>query len=189
MMRTARALLPFLLLPVLVTGCGTDDEGGTRDTRPGAAADASGLDAAARAWGVAPELVRITDVHGFTVEPQSVGAYGHGGFAAVYRSDTGTARFGLFGERGTLTAQSCPRQPLVDGSDERVTCERDGDAWYRKAGDHHEYAVPADGVLIRLSADVDKVGRATLRKAAESAHRPDPAELAELLPAAQGADT
>ncbi|MEU5275252.1 hypothetical protein [Streptomyces asoensis] len=185
MMRTVRALLPLLLLPVLLTGCGTGDEGGTR----GADAADPGLDAAAHSWGVAPELVRVTRVPGFTVVPQSVGAYGDDGFAAVYRSDTGDARFGLFGERGTLTAESCPRQPLVEGSDERVACERDGDAWYRKAGDHHEYAVPADGVVIRLSADADKVGRATLRQAAESAHRPDSAELAALLPAAQGADT
>jgi hypothetical protein len=49
--------------------------------------------------------------------------------------------------------------------------------------------VPKDGVVVRLIADIDKVDRATLRKAAEAAHRPDDAELAALLPAADGADT
>ncbi|MEU3889238.1 hypothetical protein [Streptomyces sp. NPDC029041] len=44
-------------------------------------------------------------------------------------------------------------------------------------------------MVIRLIADVDKVDRAVLRKAAEAAHRPDNTELAALLPATNGADT
>ncbi|MFE0629433.1 hypothetical protein ACFW3D_21045 [Streptomyces sp. NPDC058864] len=180
MMRPARALLPLLLLPVLLTGCDADKNGGT-------AAGSADLDAAARAWGVAPELVYVTKVSGYTVFRQSVGEY-EGEFVAAYRSDKGPTKFGLFVGRGTLTAESCPKQPLGEVSDKRVACEHDGDAWYRKAGDSHEYAVPDNGVVIRLIADADKVDRAILRKAAEAAHRPDDVELAALLPAADGAD-
>lgn len=179
-MRPARALLPLLLLPVLLTGCGSDENGG-------ADADSAGLDAAARGWGVAPELVYVTEVSGYSVFQESVGEY-DGGFAAAYRSAKGAAKFGLFVGRGTLTAESCPEQPLGEVSDKPVTCERDGDAWYRTAGGSHEYAVPEDGVVVRLIADVDKVDRAVLRKAAEAAHHPDDTELAALLPATDGAD-
>ncbi|MGW6642129.1 hypothetical protein [Streptomyces iakyrus] len=181
MMRPARALLLLLLLPVLVTGCGADESGGT-------AADSADLDAAAGDWGVAPELVYVTKVSGYTVFQESVGEY-NGEFVAAYRSEKGGSKFGLFVGRGTMTAESCPEQPLGEVSEKQVTCEHDGNAWYRKAGGSHEYAVPDDGVLIHLIADVDKVDRAVLRKAAEAAHRPDNAELAALLPAAKGTGT
>ncbi|WP_406273899.1 hypothetical protein OH779_38150 [Actinacidiphila glaucinigra] len=180
MLRPARALLPLLLLPLLLTGCAADQSGGT-------AADSTDLDAAARVWGVAPELVYVTEVSGYTGFQQSVGEYDDE-FSAAYRTDKGATAFGLFVRRGTLTAQSCTEQPLGEVSDRQVTCEQDGDAWYRAAGDSHEYAVPAGGVVIHLIADVDKVDRAILRKAAEAAHRPDAAELAALLPTTDGAD-
>jgi hypothetical protein len=181
MMRPARALLPLLLLPVLLTGCGADKSGGT-------VADSADLEAAARVWGVAPELVYVTKVSGYTVSQGSVGEYDDE-FVVAYRSEKSATRLGLFVGRGTLTAESCPKQPLGEVSDKRVTCERDGDAWYRKAGDSHEYAVPESGVLIHLMADADKVDRTILRKAAEAVHRPDDAELAALLPSTDGADT
>ncbi|WP_454316988.1 hypothetical protein [Streptomyces phaeoluteigriseus] len=179
MMRPARALLPLLLLPVLLTGCDADRNGG-------AAADSADLDAAARDWDVAPELVYVTEVSGYTVFQESVGEYDDQ-FAAAYRSEKGATKFGLFAGRGTLTAENCPKQPLGEASDQQVTCVHDGDAWYRKAGGSHEYAVPQDGVVIHLIGDADKVDRATLRRAAEAVHRPDDAELAALLPDTGGA--
>lgn len=181
MMRPARALFPLLLLPVLLTGCDADKNSGT-------AAHSADLVAAAGDWGVAPELVYVTKVSGYTVFQESVGEY-NDEFVAAYRSEKGATKFGLFVGRGTMTAESCPKQPLGETSEKQVTCERDGDAWYRKAGGSHEYAVPDDGVVIHLIADVDKVDRAVLRKAAEAAHRPDDAELAALLPTTNGADT
>ncbi|MZF87330.1 hypothetical protein [Streptomyces sp. SID5643] len=181
MLRPVRALLPLLLLPVLLTGCGADESGG-------AAADSADLAAAASDWGVAPELVYVTEVSGCTVSQESVGTY-NGEFAAAYLSEKAGSRFGLFVGRGTMTAESCPKQPLGEVSKKQVSCERDGDAWYRKAGDSHAYAVPDDGVLVHLIADVDKVDRAVLRKAAEAAHRPDDAESAALLPTTEGAGT
>ncbi|MGY5055820.1 hypothetical protein ACWDFR_17305 [Streptomyces sp. 900105755] len=184
MMRTARALLPLLLLPVLLTACAADK----KDRTEGAAADSADLDAAARDWGIAPELVYVTEVSGYTVFQQSVGAYDDE-FAAAYRSEKDATKFGLFVGRGTMTAESCPKQPLGEVSDKQVTCEHDGAAWYRKADGSHEYAVPDDGVVIHLIADADKVDRAILRKAAEAVHRPDDAELAALRPDTNGADT
>lgn len=184
MIRPTRALLPVLLvllLPVVLTGCDADKNAG-------GAADSADLDAAARAWDVAPELVYVTDVSGYTVFQQSAGGYDDE-FVVAYRSEKGATKFGLFAGRGTMTAENCPEQPLGEVSDKQVTCEHDGDAWYRKAGDSHEYAVPDGDVVIRLIADEDKVDRATLRKAAEAVHRPDDAELAALLPATGGADT
>ncbi|WP_020132590.1 hypothetical protein [Streptomyces sp. 303MFCol5.2] len=180
MMRPARALLPLLLLPVLLTGCDGDRSGGT-------GAGSAALDSAARGWGVAPELVFVTEVSGYTVFQASVGGYDDE-FVAAYRSGKGGTKFGLFVGSGTMTAESCPDQPLGEVSDKKVTCEHDGEAWYRKAGGSHEYAVPGDGVVIRLIADAGKVDRATLRRAAEAVHRPDDAELAALLPTTDGAD-
>ncbi|BCL29230.1 hypothetical protein ACFFS2_19585 [Streptomyces aurantiacus] len=185
MMRPPPALLPLLLLPVLLAGCGADKNGGTAAD----SADSADLNAAARDWGIAPELVYVTKVSGYTASQQSVGEY-DGEFVIAYRSEKSSTKFGLFVGHGTMTAESCPEQPLGEASDKQVTCEHDGDAWYRKAGDSHEYAVPDDdGVVIRLIADADKVDRAILRKAAQAAHRPDDAELAALQPATAGADT
>ncbi|WP_030376922.1 MULTISPECIES: hypothetical protein [unclassified Streptomyces] len=177
MMRPVRALFPLLLLPVVLAGCGADD-GGT-------ATEGADLGAAARDWGVAPELVQVTEVSGYTVFQASVGGY-EDEFVAAYRSETGT-KFGLFAGRGTLTAENCAKEPLGEVADKPVVCERDGDAWYRTAGDSHEYAASDGGVVIHLIADADKVDRAVLRKAAEAVHRPDDAELAALLPAAADA--
>ncbi|MFF6993186.1 hypothetical protein [Streptomyces sp. NPDC010273] len=181
MMRPARALLPLFLVPVLLTGCDADKNGG-------ATADSADLDAAARVWGVAPELVYVTQVSGYTVFKESAGEY-EDEFVTAYRSDEGTTKFGLFAGRGTMTARSCPERPLGEVSDKRVTCEHDGDAWYRKAGASHEYAVPIDDVLVHLIADADKVDRAVLREAAEAVHRPTGTELAALLPSTNSMGT
>ncbi|MEU0426679.1 hypothetical protein ABZ235_24285 [Streptomyces canus] len=179
MTKNSRALLSLLLLPILLTGCDADKEDGTART-------AAGLDAAAKTWGVEPELVYVTEVSGYTVFQASVGEY-DGEFVAAYRSKDRATRFGLFVDQGTLTAENCSEQPLGEVTAKRVSCERDGDAWYRQAGASHEYAIPRDGVVIRLIADTEKVDRAVLREAAEAVHRPDDAELAALSPATNGA--
>lgn len=185
MTRNARALLALSLLPVLLTGCGADKGSGTT----GAAADSAELAAAAKGWGVEPELVYVTKVSGFTVFPASLGAYGDGEFAAAYRSDKGSTRIGLFADHSTLTAENCAEQPLGADALKPVACEQDGKAWYRTAGEVHEYAVPRDGVVVRLIADKEKVDRTVLREAAEAVHRPSDAELAALRPAGDGSDT
>lgn len=127
---------------------------------------------------------------GIPVTAQCAGPrYQDGVSAAACRSDKGAARFGLFVDRDAVTAEDCSEQPLGEVTDEQVTCEQDGDAWYRTAGGSPAYAVPRDGVVIRLIADVDKADRAVLRQAAEAVHRPDDAEPAALLPACADTDS
>ncbi|MGP4050697.1 hypothetical protein [Streptomyces sp. 2A115] len=210
MIRAAR-VLPLLLLPLLLVSCGTEKAGAGADSGAGAgsgagadsgtggaAVDPAELAARAQALGVAPELVYVTEVPGFTVAQQSVGVYGGDGFSAAYSSQEARSQFLLFVDRGTLTAESCPKEQVGEAAgDERsemgvppdgvwgkVTCERDGDAWYRKGPNQHEYAIPRDGHVIRLNGDVNTVHRAVLRKAADSVHQPNTTELTALLPPA-----
>jgi hypothetical protein len=134
--------------------------------------------------GIAPEFVYVTEAPGFAVAQQSVGVFGGDGFHAAYFSQKTHAQFELFVDRGTLTAENCPKTQVGQGSGESVACERDGDAWYRKAGGQHEYALPRDGHVIRLVGDANRLDRAVLREAAEATHHPDAAELTALLPPA-----
>ncbi|MFD9188324.1 hypothetical protein ACFWCA_08885 [Streptomyces phaeochromogenes] len=204
MIRAVRAVrvLPLLLLPLLLVSCGTEeagagaDTGSTADTDTGTAgtdkgtgssadaADPAELASRAGALGIAPEFVYVTEAPGFAVAQQSVGVFGGDGFHAAYFSQKTHAQFELFVDRGTLTAENCPKTQLGQGSGESVACERDGDAWYRKAGGRHEYALPRDGHVIRLVGNTDGPTRAVLREAAEATHHPDAAELTALLPPA-----
>ena len=179
---TLRALSPLLLLPVLLlTGCGTEKAGAGASTPT---ADQAELDARARALGIAPELVYVTEVPGFTLAQQSVGVSGDDGFSASYWSRKTGAVLRLWVDRGTMTADSCPKQPVAEGAPgARTNCTRDGSAWYRSAGQHSEYAVPKKDHIVWIDAD-PRVPRTTLRKAALAAHRPSATELADLLPPA-----
>ncbi|MEU3791041.1 hypothetical protein AB0F07_14725 [Streptomyces fructofermentans] len=194
MNRAARALSLLLLpvLPLVLGACGTERPAATADADRPAANPATGgratpgtaeLDSRAKALGVAPELVYVTASPGYTVVRQSVGVYGGDGFSAVYWSRSSGARIGLFVDRGTLTGADCERVPVGGaGPDDAVVCERDGDAWYRTSGGHHEYALVRDDHVVRLEADSAGVDRAVLKAAARAAHRPDAAELDALLP-------
>ncbi|MFC8195664.1 hypothetical protein ACFUTV_09700 [Streptomyces sp. NPDC057298] len=206
MTRAVRVLpLPLLLLPLLLVSCGTEKAGAEKragagvESSTGSVADPVELDARARVLGIAPEHVYVTGAPGFAVARQSVGVYGGDGFSAAYVSQEARATFEMLVDRGTMTAKNCPTVQVSQGSGgsvaaggprDEVTCERDGDAWYRKAGGRHEYAVPRDGHVIRLVGDVKGLDRAVLRGAAEAAHHPDAEELADLLPPApEGAAT
>ncbi|MEU9882810.1 hypothetical protein [Streptomyces phaeochromogenes] len=209
MIRAVRAVrvLPLLLLPLLLVSCGTEEAGAGADTGSSAdtdkgtagadkgtgssadAADPAELASRAGALGIAPELVYVTEAPGFAVAQQSVGVFGGDGFHAAYFSQKTHAQFELFVDRGTLTAENCPKTQVGQGSAESVACERDGDAWYRKAGGRHEYALPRDGHVIRLVGTTDGPTRAVLREAAEAAHHPDAAELTALLPPAPDGGT
>ncbi|WP_217247170.1 hypothetical protein [Streptomyces sp. AC602_WCS936] len=192
MNRRAR-VLPLLLTPLLLTACGTEKASGEsgESEAPAAAASeqappATGgtpgeLKSRAEAMGTAPELVYVTTVPGFTLAEQSVGVLGDDGFSAAYTDGSGAVvRLGV--ERGSITGESCRSGPVGYTSGGAATCERDAGTWYRTGGGEHEYAVPKDGHVLRLSAETDSVPRAVLREAAESAHRPDAAEAAETLP-------
>lgn len=182
MLRAARVLLPLALLPTLLTACGAEKVV-VADREPlGPPPDRAELDARAEALGLAPALVYVTESPGFTLARQSVGVYGADGFSAAYWSRRNSAQLLLLVDRGTITADSCPEQPVGQGTGEAVGCARDGDLWYRTSAGQHEYAVPEDGHLVRVSAAETAVDRDTLRAAALAAHRPTDTELAFLLP-------
>ena len=140
MIRAAR-VLPLLLLPLLLVSCGTEEAGAGADTGAagadawtagtdkgtGSPADPAELAARARALGIAPEHVYVTGAPGFAVAQQSVGVSGATGSYRVLLQKT-HAQFELFVDRGTLTAENCPKTQVGQGSGEAVACERDGTA-------------------------------------------------------------
>ncbi|AXL91684.1 hypothetical protein C4J65_27855 [Streptomyces sp. CB09001] len=205
MIRHARVLPVLLLAPLLLTACGSEkaDAGAPsgaasatvpEETPAEAAAEAPAeapgegeLTVRAQAMGVAPELVYVTEAPGFTLAQQSVGVLGDDGFSATWVDGTTNALLRLAVDRGSITAGTCPEQPVGDMSGEHTTCERDGDAWYRTGAGRHEYALPEEGHVVRVSAEQDAVPRDVLRAAALAAHRPDAAETDRLLPSAEPA--
>ncbi|MFI8947140.1 hypothetical protein ACIGO6_11535 [Streptomyces sp. NPDC053750] len=203
MTRPTRVLPVLLLLPLLLTACGSEKadadpaagspagapDAGAPDvgSSEAAASDAGQGEVAARAQalGVAPELVYVTEAPGFTLAQQSVGVLGDDGFSATWVSHGTGAQLRLSVDRGSITAGTCPEQPVGDMPGEHTACERDGDAWYRTGAGRHEYAVPEEGHVVRVSAEADAVPRDVLREAALVAHRPDAAEAAGVLPSAE----
>ncbi|MFG2680903.1 hypothetical protein [Streptomyces sp. NPDC048392] len=201
MIRHARVLPVFLLAPLLLTACGSEKaDAGRPVASPSTAApaaapdtdtdtDTGGLEARAQAMGVAPELVYVTEAPGFTLARQSVGVLGDDGFSATWVSGESHALLRLAVDRGTMTAGTCSGQPVGAMPGERTACERDGDAWYRTGAGRHEYALPREGHVVRVSAGTDAVPRDVLRAAALATHRPDAAEATRLLPSAEPAPT
>ncbi|MGW4913839.1 membrane lipoprotein [Streptomyces sp. NPDC004270] len=86
MIRAVRVLPPLLLAAALLTGCGTEkaDSGAS-----GSPADPAELAAKAKALGMDPALVYVTEAPGFTLAQQSVGVQGDDGFSASYADKTG----------------------------------------------------------------------------------------------------
>ncbi|CAM5614419.1 Membrane lipoprotein OS=Streptomyces tendae OX=1932 GN=GUR47_31335 PE=4 SV=1 [Streptomyces tendae] len=191
MIRHARVLPVLLLAALLLTACGSEKAGGPGPSGPASApaADAGTGELASRAqaMGVAPELVYVTEAAGFTLAQQSVGVLGDEGFSATWVDGDTNALLRLAVDRGTITAGTCADQPVGDMPGEHTTCERDGRAWYRTGAGRHEYALPEEGHVVRVSAEKDAVPRDVLRAAALAAHRPDAAETDRLLPSAEPA--
>ncbi|CAL9622523.1 hypothetical protein SUDANB176_05878 [Streptomyces sp. enrichment culture] len=178
MTRTARVLPLLLLAPLLLTACG---EGGEeKGETAGTGAPAAELGPRARALGIAPELVYVTEAPGFALARQSVGAYGGDGFSATYVSRESGEQLRLYVDRGTISAADCTGRQTV--------CEEEGDGVrYRSGGGRHEYAVVKEDHVVRLEGDAG-VPRDVVRKAAQGVHRPSGEEVAELLPSAPGGD-
>ncbi|MFC5656735.1 membrane lipoprotein [Streptomyces nogalater] len=166
MIRAARALPLLLVLPALLTACGTEKaRSGPEPAASGSGPAAAGssrepasaapgqadMDVRLRALGIAPELVYVTEVPGFTLAQQSIGVNGDDGFSVAYGAKDG-AILHLYAERGS--AADCPRD--------------------------HVCRAPAKGQVVRLYGE--KVAPDVLRRAADAVHRPTPAELAPLLP-------
>ncbi|MEU3524043.1 membrane lipoprotein [Streptomyces sp. NPDC038707] len=167
MIRTARALPLLLVLPALLTACGTEKaRSGLEPAASGSGRTAAGsgsgqvsaapgqaeMDERLRALGIAPELVYVTEVPGFTIAQQSIGVNGDDGFSVSYWAENG-AVLHLYAERGS--AADCPQG--------------------------HVCRAPAKGQVVRVYGE--KAGADVLRRAADAIHRPSPGELVPLLPA------
>ncbi|MFI5689031.1 hypothetical protein [Streptomyces sp. NPDC051636] len=102
---------------------------------------------------MAPELVYVTRVSGFTPAQQSVGVNGDDGFSVSYWSKDGGVLH-LYVDGGAVAAAACPKQ--------------------------EECAEPEKGQKVHISGE--NVSRKVLREAAHAVHRPSATELAALLP-------
>ncbi|MFI1256237.1 hypothetical protein ACH4U6_21020 [Streptomyces netropsis] len=176
-----------LLLPLVLTACGAaqavdraERSASPTAVRTAAPVDRAELEARARAIETAIELIHVTGVPGFEPARQSVGVIGDDGFSSAYVN--GGAVLWLTVDRGTLTEANCADVPLYGTGGGQVTCEREGGTWYRATASSHEYALPKDGYVVRLSASRDKVSRDVLRGAAEAAHLANDQELDAVLP-------
>jgi hypothetical protein len=176
-MTHVRRASALLLLPVVValSACGAES------------VDRSELEARARALGTELEMVYVTDIPGYSLAPQSVGAIGDHGYGGSYTKPGGGMIQLQVDERRSDPAD-CAKPAGSQAPSEKVTCERDGESWYRATKTAHEYVREDGGRVIRLTAERDSVTRDTLRKAAGSAHQADDGELAEALPGAGGGD-
>ncbi|MCX5202192.1 hypothetical protein OG897_12115 [Streptomyces sp. NBC_00237] len=154
----------MLLLPLLLTACGSEVFGG---------AQADPAELKKRAGESALEHVYVTEIPGFTLAEQSVNVIGHDGFSGTYVSQRG-ARVQLSVDRGKLPENGC------EG------CVKDGDHWYSSTGGESVYQRAEDGHVVRLVGS-DGADRATLRTAAEKAHHASPEEMDAVLPEARPA--
>ena len=129
--------------------------------------------------GIAPDLVFTTEVDGYDLAPQSVGASNSDGMSATWFNASTAAMLTLRTDRGELTPETCEALPLGEAVDVPVTCAEEQGVWHRAAGDVHEYVAVHGDALIRVSG-VD-APPADLLAAAQAAHVPSAAELALLF--------
>ncbi|MFD5204300.1 hypothetical protein ACFWM7_30090 [Streptomyces sp. NPDC058375] len=190
-------LRPLLLTVTLAltlaaaTGCGTtpapDAQAAGRSSPADPAPDRAELEARASAAQLVAEHVWVTEAAGYALARQSVGVLGDDGFGSVYTEPEG-GQIQLSVERLPHADADCTDGPAA-GSDREpvVTCERDGEQWYRATESGHAYAQEQDDLVITVSGEREKVDRATLRSAARAAHRADDHELDQVLPSAEEA--
>ncbi|MET8880242.1 hypothetical protein [Streptomyces rubiginosohelvolus] len=181
-----------MTLALAATDCGTEPAPGsqTADDRSSSAdpaPDRAELEARASAAQLVADHVWVTESAGYALARQSVGVLGDDGFGSVYTEpDGGQIRLSV--ERLPHADADCTDGPAA-GSDREpvVTCERDGEQWYRATESGHAYAQEQGDLVITVSGEPEKVDRATLRAAARAAHRADDYELDQVLPSAEEA--
>ncbi|GHH49257.1 hypothetical protein [Streptomyces candidus] len=152
----------MLLLPLVLTGCGSEVVGGAQVDR---------AELEKRAGESALEHVYVTEIPGFTLAEQSVNVIGHDGFSATYFSQRG-GQVQLAVDREKLPANGC------DG------CVRDGDHWYSSTSGGSVYLRAEGGHVVRLTGS-GGVPRDVVRTAAEKAHHAGPEEMDAVLPKAR----
>lgn len=161
-----------LVLLVAFAGCASTTSGAD-------AADPDAISAVASRAGIAPELVYTTEVDGYDLAPQSVGASAAGGIMASWFNISTGSTLTIRTESGELTETSCVAQPLGDAPDEAVTCTQEDGVWHRSGGDIHEYVAVRDGALISVSG-ID-APQADLLAGAKSVRVPSESELERLF--------
>lgn len=157
-------LLTVLLAAPVLTGCA-----GLRASDPPGAADAARADGGSTAdvdarlagAGIARDLVRVTDVDGFTVATQSVGVSGDDGWGAYYVGPDGAQVLLRTSRTADPAVVACP-----DVAD-------DDDADPLRCGVEHE------GVHVTFEGD--GADASTLRAAGAAVRVPSDDELAALL--------
>ncbi|MFG3405913.1 hypothetical protein [Streptomyces sp. NPDC048142] len=191
--RIRPVLLTMTLASALAaaTGCGTVPAPSSEAAGPSATAapapDRAELEARARAVQTVAEHVWVTEAAGYTLARQSVGVIGDDGFGSVYTTPGG-GQIQLSVERRPHTETDCGDDPAPTGAPEPlVTCERDGEQWYRATESGHAYTQEQEGLVVSVRGKLAEVDRATLRVAARAAHRADDHELDRVLPPADEA--
>ncbi|MEV8113289.1 membrane lipoprotein [Streptomyces xiamenensis] len=116
--------------------------------------------------GVAPELIYLTEIPGYTLAPQSAGVIGEDGWGCSYVSATG----------GTIELRVERAEPGAADTD--ITADR--------AAGITEFHRIRDGVRISVLTTDPDADPDLLRAALEAAHPADAAELAEALPQEDG---
>ncbi|MFE2977123.1 hypothetical protein [Streptomyces sp. NPDC059258] len=188
-------LRPLLLTVTLAltlaaaTGCGTtpapDRLAAGRSSSADPVPDRAELEARASAAQLVTDHVWVTEAAGYALARPSVGVLGDDGFDSAYTEPEG-GQIQLSVERLPHADADCTDGPAA-GSDREpvVTCERDGEQWYRATESGHAYAQEQGDLVITVSGEREKVDRATLRSAARAAHRADDYELDQVLPSAE----
>ncbi|WP_405190126.1 hypothetical protein OG473_12440 [Streptomyces anulatus] len=185
--RLRPVLTALALTLAAATGCGTEvasDTAAARSASATPAPDRAELEARARAVQTVAEHVWVTEAPGYTLARQSVGVVGDDGFGSVYTT-SGGGQIQLRVERLPHADADCTDGPAAGSAqDPVVTCERDGEQWYRATESGHAYAQEQGDLVVTVSGAREEVDRAALRAAARAAHRADDHELDQVLPPA-----
>ncbi|MEU3705225.1 hypothetical protein AB0E82_23380 [Streptomyces anulatus] len=188
-LRPVRTALALTLTLAAATGCGTEVASDAEAARSASASaapapDRAELEARARAVQTVAEHVWVTEAPGYTLARQSVGVVGDDGFGSVYTTSEG-GQIQLRVERLPHADADCTDGPAAGSAqDPVVTCERDGEQWYRATESGHAYAQEQGDLVVTVSGAREEVDRAALRAAARAAHRADDHELDQVLPPA-----
>ncbi len=176
--------------PAALARCRTAAATRTRPAARSASAtpppDRAELEARAAAAQTVTEHVWVTEVRGYALARQSVGVIGDDGFGGGDGGRDG-GRSQLRVERLPHADAGCTAGPASGSAqDPVVTCERDGEQWYRATESGHAYARERGDLVVTVSGTPEEVDRATLRSAARAAHLADDHELDQVLPPAGG---
>lgn len=140
-MTRARHVVVLTALPLLlVTACA----GPAQPAAPGE------LAAAAEPHGIAPDLVYVTEIDGFTLAAQSVGVYGSDGMSAAYTGSSGTVML-TTGREPSPSAPPCDQLPGTTAGGELSCSVVHGAAHVLLAGDGVDAEVlRAAGAAVRV---------------------------------------